>query len=143
MGIGLRIFFINDDESLQPLAAAKYNRLLRRDPKECLTRYAGKRVRYALVVVDLADRKPVEILQIQYAILKFDSEGRIDANEQEREWLLAVEVLPPYTDAQPSSQVIDARHHFAKKRYDNEYKWVPSPEIEAAIRKAIFDKKQR
>jgi hypothetical protein len=143
MGIGLRIFFINEDESLQPLAMAKYNRLLRRDPKECLTRYAGKRVRYALVVVDLADRKPVEILQIQYAILKFDSEGRIDVNEQEREWLLAVEVLPPYTDAQPSSQVIDARHHFAKKRYDNEYKWVPSPEIEAAIRKAIFDKNQR
>ena len=143
MGIGLRIFFINDDESLQPLAMAKYNRLLRRDPKECLIRYAGKRVRYALVVVDLADRKPVEILQIQYAILKFDSEGRIDSNEQEREWLLAVEVLPPYTDEQLSSQVIDARHHFAKKRYDNEYKWVPSPEIEAAIRKAIFDKNQR
>jgi len=58
MGIGLRIFFINDDESLQPLAAAKYNRLLRRDPKECLTRYAGKRVRYALVVVDLEIENP-------------------------------------------------------------------------------------
>jgi len=57
--------------------------------------------------------------------------------------LLAVEVLPPYTEEQLSSQVIDARHHFAKKRYDNEYKWVPSPEIEAAIRKAIFDKNQR
>ena len=71
------------------------------------------------------------------------NEGRIDTNEQEREWLLAVEVLPSYTDEKLSSQVIDARHRFAKKRYDNAYKWTPTPEIETAIRNAIFDKSQR
>ena len=30
-------------------------------------------------------------------------------------------------------QVMDAQHRFAKKRYDDKYRWTPSPELEAAI----------
>ena len=37
-----------------------------------------------------------------------------------------------------AKQVVDARHTFARKRYALEYRREPSPEIEAAIRKAIF-----
>ena len=44
MGIGLRIFLVNDDNSIQRLAVARYDRLLRRDPEERLPRYAGKRL---------------------------------------------------------------------------------------------------
>jgi len=33
---------------------------------------------------------------------------------------------------------VDARHKFARKRYAREYRWEPSLEVEAAIRKAIF-----
>lgn len=139
MGIGLRVFLINDDNSLQPLAVKRYNRLLRLDSRECLPPYAGKRVRYALVVVDFADRKPVEIIQIQYAILNFDSDGRIDAGEQEKEWLLAVDSLPPVDNEKLPQPVIDARHHFAQKRYQDKYRWHPGPELEAAIVAAIFE----
>lgn len=53
MGIGLRIFLVNDDDSLERLAVARYERLLRRDPEECLPQYAGKRVRYALVAYEV------------------------------------------------------------------------------------------
>jgi len=37
--------------------------------------------------------------------------------------------------------VIDAQHHFAKKRFDHQFKWKPTPEIEMAILKAIFKNK--
>jgi hypothetical protein len=36
--------------------------------------------------------------------------------------------------------VIDARTHFAKKRYEHEFKWTPTPEIQAAIVSEIFNK---
>ena len=139
MGIGLRIFLVNDDDSFERLAVAKYERLLRRDPKERLAQHAGKRVRYALVVYEVENRKPVEILRIEYSWLCLNSEGRIDAAEQERERRLAVEVLPPVLVEGQSRQVIDAQYRFAKKRYHDKYRWTPSPEIEAAIVRAIFE----
>ena len=37
-----------------------------------------------------------------------------------------------------AKQVVDARHKFARKRYSRVYRWEPSPETEAAIRKVIF-----
>ena len=138
MGIGLRIFLVNDDDSLERLAVARYDRLLRRDPEECLPQYAGKRLRYALVAYEVENRIPVEILKIEYNYLSLDSEGRIDAGEEEKERRMAVDLFPPVLPEEQAGQVIDAKHRFAKKRYDNEYRWTPSPEVEAAIVRAIF-----
>lgn len=143
MGIGSRVFLVHDDDSIQRLPLACYERLLGRNLEERLPRYAGKRVRYALVVLELANRKPVEIMKIQYSILNFDSEGRIVPTDQEREARLALEALPPLPEERQSPHVIDARHKFAKKRYRDAYKWTPSSEIEAAIVEAIFGKHRR
>lgn len=138
MGVSLRIFVVDDDDSIRRLPLAQYERLLERDSEECLPQYAGKRLRYALVVADLVNRIPVEILRIQYSLLFFDSKGRIDPAEREKEASLAFEVLPPLPIIRDPGQVIDAQHRFAKKRYDNEYRWTPSPEIERAIVDAVF-----
>jgi hypothetical protein len=112
--------------------------LLRDDPEESLPEYAGKRVRHALLVVDLVNRRPVEIVHTEFAWLSFDSEGRLDRSEKEKEIRLSMQAIPPLLDEKDSEQLVDARHRFAKKRYDSEYRWKPSPEIEAAIFPAIF-----
>ena len=138
MGLSLRIFLVDDDDSLKRIPMARYKRLLLREPEERLPQYADKRLRCALVVVDLVDRRPVDIAHVQYSIISFDSEGRIDPVERGREARLAMEVRPPLLDVDGCRQVIHARHRFAKKRYDSEYKWKPSPEIEAAIEAAVF-----
>ncbi len=140
MGVGLRIFLINDDDSLQRLAVARYDRLLRRNPEERLPQYADKRVRYALVAYEVENRKPVEILKIEYNYLSLDSEGRIDAVEEEKTRRMAVDLFPPVLPEEQPRQVIDAKHLFAKKRYDAKYRWTPSPELETAIVRAIFGK---
>jgi hypothetical protein len=138
MGVSLRVFLVLDDESLKRLPLSRFERLFRGRPKERLPQFSGKRVRYALTAVDLVNRKPVEILMIQYAYLTFDSEGRIDAAEREQEMRLSVDMVPPVATGHESLNVVDAEHRFAKKRYDSEYRWTPSPEIEAAIVKTIF-----
>ena len=51
---------------------------------------------------------------------------------------LSVDMMAPVITRHESMNVMDAEHRFAKKRYDSEYKWTPSPEIEMAIIKAIF-----
>ena len=141
MGLSLRIFLVDEDDSLKRLPMARYKRLLSREPKESLKQYAGQRIRCALVVVDLVDGKPVRIEHVQYSIISFDSEGRIDQSEKGKEARLAMEIRPPLVDVSQSSQVIYARHRFAKKRYDSKYTWKPSREIEEAIVAEVFGTK--
>ncbi len=139
MGNGLRIFLIHDNNSLCRLSLARFERLLRRETKESLPQYAGKRIRYAIAILSLSGRKPLAINRIDYSILSFDAEGRIDISERERQTRLAIESMPPLLEQKDHlRQVIDARRHFAKKRYEHDFKWTPSPAIEAAIAAAIF-----
>jgi len=142
MGIGSRVFLIKDDDSLERLSLSRYERLLRNDPAECFPQYAGKRMRYVLVVLEMRHRKPVAIHRIECSFLRFDSEGRLDIKERERAARMAVELFPPLPDEEQPPQLIDARHRFARKRYANEYLWRPSAEIQTAIFEAIFGKEQ-
>ncbi|MEE4600494.1 MAG: hypothetical protein V2J65_04380, partial [Desulfobacteraceae bacterium] len=77
MGLSIRIFIVEDDDTIKRLPLARYERLLKRDPDERLLEYAGKRVRYALIVVDLINRRPIEVVRDEYAYLDFDKEGRL------------------------------------------------------------------
>ena len=105
---------------------------------ECLPEYTNKRGRYVEVALELEQRKPVGILRILYLILPFDPEGRVDAAEQEKERRLGVEMMSPILMGRDSKQVVEARHRFAKRRFDNEYRWKPTQKMESAIIKAIF-----
>ena len=138
MGLSIRIFIVDEDDSLHRLALARYERLLRDDPDESIKEHAGMRVRYALIVVDLVNRKPVEVVHAQFSWLNFDSKGRLDRSEKEKEARLVMESIPPLLGDEDSERLVDARHRFVKKRYDSEYRWKPTSEIEAAILAAIF-----
>jgi hypothetical protein len=64
--LGTRIFIVNDDDTLKRMPLKCYHRLFRQDPEERFAEYASKRIRYVLVVLELENRKPVEIVRIQY-----------------------------------------------------------------------------
>jgi transposase len=140
MGLSIRIFIVEEDDKIKRLPLARYERLLRRDPDERLSRYAGKRIRYALIVVDLVNRKPIEVVRDEYAYLDFDREGRLKEPEFENEEISAFDMLDFSSSEQQDSRVIDAQHKFAKKRYFDKHRWDPTDEIITAIAEAIFGK---
>jgi len=82
MGLATRIFIVKEDDSLQRLSQKRYNRLTKGHPDEGLMQFAGKRIRYALFVLEMINRKPVKILMTEYSFLFFDSEGRLNASER-------------------------------------------------------------
>ena len=116
----------------------RYNRLIKRDPDERFLEYADKRIRYVLVVLELENRKPVEILRIQYSYFAFDSQGHLREDEREKKARLSMDMIKPMQSDQEPNLVIDARYKFAKKKFAREYMWEPSPEVETAIFKEIF-----
>ena len=138
MGLGTRIFIAKENDSLQRLTLKRYNRLIKGYPDEGLMQFAGKRIRYALIVLEIINRKPVEILMTEYSFLAFDPTGRLDASERQSAARLAMDTLEPFTPEQKLGKVIDVKHRFAKKRFDNRYLWKPTPEIETTIQRAIF-----
>lgn len=100
--------------------------------------YAGKKIRYALIVLEMVNRKPAEILMTEYSYLTFDSKARLDTGEREKAARLAMDILEPILPGKKTERVIDAKHKIAKKRFDDRYMWKPTPEIETAIQRAIF-----
>ena len=138
MGLGTRIFIVEEDDSLKRLSLKQYNRLIKGHPDKGLMQYAGKRIRYALIVLEMMNRKPVEILMTEYSFLTFDSKDRLDASERKKATRLVMDTLEPIVPELKSCGVIDVKHRFAKKRFDDRYIWEPTPEIEAAIWITIF-----
>ncbi len=114
MGLNIRIFIVEDDDTIKRLPLARFERLLRHDPEERLSRYAGKRVRYALIVVDLVNRKPIEVVKDEYAYLDFDEEGRFKGPAHDKEESSAFDMLDFSSSEQQDKRVIDARHKFAR-----------------------------
>ena len=140
MGLSIRIFIVEDDDTIKRLPLACYERLHKRDADERLSKYAGKRVRYALIVVDLVNRRPIEIIRDEFGFLEFDDEGRLKVSEHEKMESLAFDMLAPLFSDQTNSRVIDARHKFAQKSYFDKYSWTPTDEIITGIAEAIFGK---
>jgi hypothetical protein len=50
-----------------------------------------------------------------------------------------MELVEPLSGVRAET-VINARHKFARKRFDREYRWSPTEELGAAIYTAIFGK---
>ncbi|MGD2271745.1 MAG: hypothetical protein PVI06_15190 [Desulfobacterales bacterium] len=138
MGLGTRIFIANDNDTLKRMPIMRYHRLFKRDPEERFLEYAGNRIRYVLVALEFKNRKPAEILRIQYSYLAFDQKGRLREDERERAARLSMEMIKPSPPEENPNRIIDAGYKFAKKQFDREFRWEPSPETEAAIFKAIF-----
>ena len=120
MGTGCRVFFVGDNDSLQRIPMARLERLLRFGRRESLPQYAKKRVRSAMVVVEVEGRQVLTIRNIEYSIFTFDAKGQIDKKEWERGMRLGIDLLPPIPDGEHPQQVIDAYHRFAKRRYEHE-----------------------
>ena len=138
MGIGTRVFLIDDNDSLQKISMAKLDRLLHFNRAENLPQYGGRRMRCAMIFVEVAGRRVLGIRNIDYFLLTFDDKGRIDKKEWEEEMRLGMELLPFIPDGEHPKQVVNAEHRFAKRRYEHEFKWKPSRKTEEAIVAAIF-----
>ena len=138
MGIGCRVFLVDDDDSLQRTSMARLDQLLHFDRAERLPQYSGKRVRCAMVFVEVTRRQVLSIRNIDYFWLVFDDIGRINKKEWEEGMRLGMELLPFIPDGGHPKQVINAQHRFAKRRYEHEFKWKPSRKVEEAIVSAVL-----
>ena len=131
MSIGVRIMFLDGDRIIR-VSQRRFERLVDRDLNEAMPEYAGQRLRCAMVYVQLADRKPVEVVRIDYMVLPLDPEGRLDADLQSRKMMLAGEMFG-FGMTGTAERVVDFGPYLAEKQYRAEYKWKPTENEERAL----------
>ena len=139
MGLSLRIFIIDEDDTIRRIPLSRFERIHAGNPEEILPEYKNSRIRYAEVVVELENRKPYSIARIVYGYLQFDSNGQVDKGFLDREAQVAISMLPPIPLPHESEKVIHANNKFARKRFNHEFAWTPSPELEQAIIDKSFE----
>jgi hypothetical protein len=142
MGIGTRVFFVEDDNRLKHISLKRWEDLVRRDEQaKPFPEYAGQKIRCALVVLQVENRKPVDIIGLECDCLHFDDEGRIDEEQKQKDAKRAVDMLAAMIMPEPKEAgVIDARRIFLGKQSAAK-RWELTREIGLAIKEAIFIEK--
>ena len=127
MGIGCRRFIVDDEGRLVRLRNAIFERLLRDPQHHTMPALAGQRVRMAEILVQLADRRPIQVVRRVYFVVGFDEAGRLAAMRfQNQQWALA-ESAPDRVLAVPSddNRVLDAASRFIAQGG----RWRPSNQL--------------
>lgn len=143
MGYGFRVFLVEEDNSIKMIPTAKFDRLWQLESNDQWLPYANKSIRYAKVVLNLTDRKPLSILHVDYGYLVFDSEGKLDQKTLDEEKRIFADIIPPTLNEGNSSNVIYSKGEFAKRRYKNRFTWKPDSKIEIEIYDLALGKETR
>jgi len=139
MGFGLRIYFIDENDEITRIPMARFERIRDRDPKESLPEYKNSRIRYAEIILELQNRKPISIARIVYGYLKIDSEGKVDREFLKTEGQVAINMMPAISLPGEPENIVHASDRFAQKRFKDEFTWTPSIELEQEIIKKSLE----
>ncbi len=139
MGIGCRRFIVDDGGRLVRLRNIIFERLLRDPQHHTMPALAGQRVRMAEILVQLANRRPIQVVRRVYFVVGFDEAGRLDTTRfRNQQRALAESALDRvFAVSGDDDRVLDAASRFIAQGG----RWRPSVELaqhidDAALRHA-------
>jgi hypothetical protein len=138
-----RTFIRSNAGEVKRISHASFERLWNGDERESWLDHAGEFVHVAIVYVE-RDEDHAAVRKIEYMRLKLGTDGRLDEEWRRQGMSLAVGCLDPVlTPREPSSKVVRAGHHFARRRYRSEHAWKPTRAQEEAIVRGALDRLPR
>ncbi len=133
MSYTLRIFFLDDDDTVYRVALAKYERMNSSPEQNYMSQFSGRRVRTIEALIELNNRLPVRVVRLVFEVIQFDSSGKLDVNAIHRQNVALIEQV--VGDAEPrNSEVVDASNRFIVRGS----RWQPSRQLEQRIRKVLL-----
>jgi hypothetical protein len=131
MGFASRLFILDQDDGLHRLPGNWFAQMLREPSSRPVPHFAGLRVRFADIIVELIDRKPARIVRLYWGYLRFDQNGVLDNEEfSKREVAKINSFLAAHLQEREASRpVIEAADRFTAAGGI----WTPSPREEAEV----------
>ena len=137
MGFVIQIFFFESGK-IRKIPLSKFHRFVDGDKSVTFPEYADKEIKTALVTLNYINRKPDEVLRIDYNIMWIKHDGTLDQSKRHEEGLAAINLFSPKINSDLPSNVIDSSSFFARKQYELKYKWEPTQEEIDNLYKFIF-----
>lgn len=136
--MGVRFFLVDDDDCVRRMPVRLFDRLNNRDSTAAVPELAGKRVRYALAVVDTRQKIVTSVRALECGFLQFNRAGRLDEEARREEERLAMEMLSDSLPTKKQTSLRNAAHLFAQRAFKHRYKWEPSEAIVRQIGEMLF-----
>jgi hypothetical protein len=129
-----RLLLLNADEVPHRLPVSAYHRLLLPQSATRVPAFANQRARLASVVVESAGGVVLGVRRLNFDVLEFDADGRLDARRYGAQQAARLDSMVSAVLGEPTapSGVIDATDRF-KARGGT---WKPGPELRRRIEAA-------
>ena len=142
MGMGVRAFVFEDHGTIRKVSSKVISDMLMGKSHVAFPEYAGKRIRFAVIFVDMVDRKPKRITRTEFLQVGFDSKGRADGQESTEKMRLAGTVLSgSFSDSSDSNDILESlQPDLAGLKYKDKYRWNPSPSEIRSLKELVFNR---
>ena len=138
--ISVRYFLVTGEDEIIRLSCARFDRLDSNPPKDNIKEFAGQRVRWAEIVVELENRKPSKVLHVTYGYLHFKNDGYLDVDRFTNDAAIVINAaFPDFLVVDEPDNVINAQREFLKKRRDHQVCWKPNTTLERKIMDTAID----
>ncbi|MDM0116745.1 hypothetical protein QTI66_31920 [Variovorax sp. J22R133] len=114
MGLSSKLFLIAAQDALEALAAAAFMRMLRQESISRLPDFAGRRVRLASLIVELANRTPLRVVYRNFSVLDINAQGLLDVDRLNTQQVARIPdlLVPDSQSSATRAPVIDAANRF-------------------------------
>ena len=130
MNLGYRFFVVGDDDSIIQISQRTFSDFYQKR-KASLQRFSGSVINVATVIYTLENRKPREIVRIDYVRIKVNDEGALDQEQDADNLRLAASRIGSILGEKPpvrnSGQVVDAAERFDERRWSQLHPRLPGP----------------
>ena len=143
MSHSVRYFLVPEDERLVPVPLSTWKALEDIEDGVALSEFAGQRVRFLRLDIEVEDGRPVEVLRAEGGWRTFTADGQFDVVALSREARAVMDLsLGAFAQAE-GGRVAEAEHmkergRFAQARHAHEFRWEPSPELSARAEAAAL-----
>jgi len=136
MGYSYQRYFIAMDETINRMATAAFDRMLRDPARFAVPEFAAQRARSAEVVVELLGREPVAVVRTSFSVLAFDAAGRLDMGRLRTQQMARLETMlaPVLGSPRCDVKIIEADMRFIAQGGT----WSPSKALARAINDAAL-----
>lgn len=130
MNLGYRIFVVGDDNSITPISQRSFNDFYLKQ-KPSMQRFSGCTINVATVVYTLENRKPEQIVEIDYMRVMVDKDGAFDQEHHADGYRLMANRLEKILCEKPlvgeSGLVVNAIDKFDERRWSQLHPQLPGP----------------
>ena len=134
--MGIRILVFHEDGEIRRIPTKNWDKLW--NGQSSMPEFAGRRVRFATVCLELQNRKPHRILRVYYSRIGFDSAGHLDKNELTEHMQIAGAMFEPAFLAKPKDILDELRPSLAKLKNETKYQWKPTAEEAEKLRAIVM-----